>query len=147
MNKICTSIEQSKKLIELGIDEDTSDMVYLKDYFLGDEEEEDDEEDYNLLVGSYHEGYAETDDGSRIPLFVQHIPAWSLSALLDLPPKGEDNGIDLCFGGYKGEEYIDEWFCTFEDNKEPFEFHTCNNKDKLDAVFEMVCWLKENGKI
>ena len=28
MNKICTSIEQSKKLIELGIDANTADMTY-----------------------------------------------------------------------------------------------------------------------
>ena len=28
MNKICTSIEQSKKLIELGIDVNTADMYY-----------------------------------------------------------------------------------------------------------------------
>ena len=31
MNKICTSLEQSKKLIELGIDIDTADMFYLND--------------------------------------------------------------------------------------------------------------------
>jgi hypothetical protein len=28
MNKICTSVEQSKKLIKLGIDINTSDMRY-----------------------------------------------------------------------------------------------------------------------
>lgn len=28
MNKICTSIEQSKKLIELGIDVNTADMFW-----------------------------------------------------------------------------------------------------------------------
>jgi len=35
MNKICTSIDQSKKLIELGIDVNTADMCYLD----GDENE------------------------------------------------------------------------------------------------------------
>lgn len=28
MNKICTSIEQSQKLIEIGIDTNTADMYY-----------------------------------------------------------------------------------------------------------------------
>lgn len=28
MNKICTNLEQSKKLIELGIDVNTADMCY-----------------------------------------------------------------------------------------------------------------------
>ena len=32
MNKICTSVEQSKKLIELGIDIKTADMYYSYDY-------------------------------------------------------------------------------------------------------------------
>lgn len=122
MNKICTSLEQSKKLLELGIDRKTSDMYY----WCGS----------NLRIGGYRAQDEELD-----------TPAWSLGALMDLLPKGEDTVIDLCFGGYKGEEYIDEWFCSFEDNKEPFEFHSCNNKDKLDAAFEMVCWLKENGKL
>ena len=30
MNKICTSIEQSKKLLELGIDVNTADMDYIQ---------------------------------------------------------------------------------------------------------------------
>lgn len=125
MNKICTSLEQSKKLIELGIDVKTADMYYdVNSYGIQGKPE--------VVVGE---------------VWSKDIPAWSLSALLDLPPKCEDNNIDLCFGGYKGEEYIDEWFCTFEDNKEPFEFHSYSNKDKLDAVFEMICWLKENNKI
>ena len=122
MNKICTSVEQSKKLIELGIDRKSSDMYY----WCGSD----------LRIGGHRAQDEELD-----------IPAWSLSALLDLLPKGEDTTIDLCFGGYKGEEYIDEWFCSFEDNKEPFEFHSCSNKDKLDTIFEMVVWLKENGKL
>ena len=122
MNKICTDLEQSKKLIELGIDVNTADMCRSTDI-----------PDLPTLLA--------------YPIWEYNIPAWSLSALLDLLPKGEDTVIDLCFGGYKGEEYIDEWFCSFEDNKEPFEFHSCSNKDKLNAVFEMVCWLKENRKL
>jgi len=31
MNKICTSIEQSKKLIELGIDINTADMCWCNE--------------------------------------------------------------------------------------------------------------------
>ena len=61
MNKICTSIEQSQKLIELGIDVSTADMLY------------------NLLGESYvrHD----------TPIDKYHTPAWSLSALLKLIPK------------------------------------------------------------
>lgn len=56
MNKICTSINQSKKLIELGIDINTADMCWQNNEFpIGFNDEE-------------------------------GVPAWSLSALLGLMP-------------------------------------------------------------
>ena len=60
MNKICTSLEQSKKLIELGIDVNTADIIY------------------NILDESYirHD----------TPIDKYHKPAWSLAALLKLIP-------------------------------------------------------------
>ena len=125
MTKICTDVKQSRKLIELGIDEDTSDMVYLRSYF-------EDEGKYNLLVGSYHEGYAEKDDGTLVPVFDEHIPAWSLTALLDILTeqaftiKAIENefNIDIPI------RHCKIWFSSL-----------------LDAAFEMVVWLKKNNKI
>lgn len=57
MNKICTSLEQSKKLIELGIDRKSSDMYY----WCGED----------LRIGGYK---AQDED--------YDISAWSLAALL-----------------------------------------------------------------
>jgi hypothetical protein len=57
--KICTSIEQSKKLIELGIDRKTSDMYY----WCGED----------LRIGGHKAQNDEFD-----------ISAWSLSALLNI---------------------------------------------------------------
>ena len=101
--KITTSIEQSKKLIELGIDRNTSDMFY----YCGED----------LRIGGHK---AQDDD--------YDIPAWSLTALLEMLPndtiyrpmlyKGANNNL------WHGKN---NWF----DNP-------------LDAVFEMICWLKEN---
>ena len=62
-NKICTSLEQSKKLIELGIDKKTSDMFYWHG------------EDIIKIGG----------DESQSDIF--DIPSWSLTALLKLMPK------------------------------------------------------------
>ena len=65
MNKICTDIDQSKKLIELGINVNTADMFWL------------------------------TTDKPRLHILVEDLekysrwdctPAWSLSALLELIP-------------------------------------------------------------
>ena len=63
MNKICTTIEQSKKLIELGIDVKTADMIY------------------NTL-DVFHVRH-------DTPIDKYHTPAWSLSALLGLIPNVE----------------------------------------------------------
>lgn len=76
-----------------------------------------------------------------------NIPAWSLSALLDLMPKlyefeneTDDGGCqpNLCKGWdnnlwhvvYRSSIYITEW-----------------HEDPIDAAFEMICWLKENRKL
>lgn len=61
MNKICTTIEQSKKLTELGLSRETSDMFY----WCGTD----------LRIGGYKAQDKDTD-----------IPAWSLFALLELMP-------------------------------------------------------------
>lgn len=59
-NKICTSIEQSQKLVELGIDANTADMIY------------------NVFDESYVR--------HGIPIDKYHTPAWSLAALLEVLP-------------------------------------------------------------
>ena len=59
MSKICTDVEQSKKLIELGIDTETADMWYLPK-----------EDSYKLVT---------------TPSLTRGIlPAWSLTALLEI---------------------------------------------------------------
>ena len=66
MNKICTDINQSKKLIELGIDVNTADMYWWSTslrYYI----EAMDDGDFNEAEG--------------------HVPAWSLTALLKLMSK------------------------------------------------------------
>ena len=122
MNKICTDIEQSQKLIELGIDVGTADMYYWHG-------------SHRLL--RVNDGKCEDID----------VPAWSLSALMNMLPKlyefendPEDGGCqpNLCKGWdnnqwhivYRSSIYITEWY-----------------DDPLDAAFEMICWLKENKKL
>ena len=103
MNKICTSIEQSKKLIELGIDVNTADIIY------------------NILDESYirHD----------TPIDKYHKPAWSLTALMRLIPN---------FNMFKR---------TIECRIETTNHLIDKACDPIDATFEMVCWLLENGKI
>lgn len=109
MNKICTSIEQSQKLLELGIDVNTADMYWWysgKRYYV----ESMDDDDFNKK---------------------SDIPAWSLSALLELMPAGSILFRNTLSKNYKCINTVDS-----DDYDNP-----------LDAAFEMVCWLKENEEI
>ena len=129
MNKICTTIEQSKKLIELGIDINTADMYYQ--YF----------KSYSPsngvttghcdipIIGSWKEHHISIPDPAMPNA---DIPAWSLSALLELisnwQMQTQDNGIGILYG------------C-----KE--EIKIIEGETPLDVAFQMVVWLKENGYI
>lgn len=108
--KICTTIEQSKKLIELGVDINTADIVY------------------NVLDESYirHD----------TPIDKYHTPAWSLSVLVDLMPKNVE--IERTHIG---------WRCDYYSNRDSLLKYGKDKNTLFDAAFEMVCWLKENGKI
>lgn len=113
MDKICTDINQSKKLIELGIDRKSSDMFY----WYGE----------NIIRIGGHEVQSEFFD----------IPAWSFTALSDLMPNVNGHYPELCRGKQTGLYYM--WI------EDTFDTQTFDNP--IDAAFEMICWLKENGKL
>ena len=117
MNKICTSIEESLKLIELGVDVNTADMYYP-----------------NRVGGHNYPLPIEYKMG--LPLLSQEIPAWSLSALLEFINRNCYNISLNCSGA--------EWTVKFDDS-ETYHHITCDYS--IDATFEMICWLKENKKI
>lgn len=120
MNKICTSLEQSKKLIELGIDVNTADMCYYYDHNWSNEHIE----IPKVWDNNYEQFIPESEEDD--------IPAWSLSAMLRLIPRftleREINGDDK-----------DEFILTYRHNS------VCD-EDLVDAAFEMICWLKEHKK-
>ena len=123
MSNIATTIEQSRKLIELGLDETTANMYYP---YLG--------------AGQYGDiprvGFPIEYSGGR------DIPAWSLSALLEVMPNND---------------YWDIYLCQAQDGKWQSVFHDCefsNGEYKdfiadapFDAAYEMVCWLLRNNLI
>jgi len=140
MNKICTTIEQSKKLIKLGIDINTSDMRYgyIAPYDFSD----------RMYDGGYDEVPYPKDFLLKNPNFSANeydgeLPAWSLAALLGILAN-ETHNIDddgyIILSSYKGNWWnISPINCISEEIKE--------SNNPLDAAFEMVVWLKENWKI
>lgn len=126
-----TTIEQSKKLVELGLDPLTSDMYYS---FTGEHIKDAKDEDFSVSVGlasairdkhfSYRYGYV--------------IPCWSLGALLEMMPDGvQTNSNYTCVT-------ID---ITFVHNAVVTGSHRVKYNTYLEAAYNMVCWLLENGYI
>lgn len=124
MNKICTSIEQSKKFIELGININTADMDYIP--FANNPQE------YDCIINVWNSEHEE-----------DWIPAWSLSALLGLMPtddKKDEYYIDTeSHSDYHTVNYRNCWDgCIHSEYSE---------ESLLDAAFKMVCYLLKNKKL
>ena len=122
MSKICTTIEQSKKLIELGLDVNTADMYYPH---LGSEEYGDTPRVGEGMV------YSSKED----------IPSWSLSALLNLLPHTDLDGVEL--NNYSDDRKV--WTALFYWKNIRTQIKIADNP--LDAVFKVVCWFLENKEI
>ena len=126
MNKICTSIEQSKRLIELGIDVNSADMVYHKE-----------------LNGTYSLRVVDN-------VLKYDIPAWSLSALLELMPSylfEFKRGIDLnLYPSINRKVWLCSYMPNVVENMKTDKFKQITHADSLvDAVYDMIIWLKENN--
>ena len=143
-SKICISIDQSKKLIELGIDVNSADMFWAPDV--------------NIIVAEPY--IIKTEDETLIPAYDGAIPAWSLSALLKLlPSEFEETGsfgtskykIDI--RKYKSIDEMDVYQIAYGNyligNSMGWKdmINTEWKEDPIDAAFDMVCWLLENKKI
>lgn len=110
-NKICTSIQQAQKLLEIGVDTNTADMLWATIY-----DENHMVSDYRLDVMPYrlYSGNA--------------VPAWSLSALLyllDNPQLFNHDDKWKCDGytciGYPHDNAIDAVFEVVELEAEKFQ--------------------------
>lgn len=121
MNKICTSIKQSQKLINLGISVDTADMYHAPDV--------------NIIVPEPY--ITKTKDETLVPAYKGAVPAWSLTALLSIIKPVNDNTYTL-----KGT--LDGGALISFDEVTNVMFQ---EEEIIDAVFEMVCWLLENKKL
>ena len=124
MIKICTSLEQSKKLLELGIDVYTADMFWK-----------------NGVSDKYIQCFTPfVNSGTNID-YDYDIPAWGLSSLLILTPNEILINDEYYYLNLNKTKIEYRGPVTFDGQK--FKSFECNNL--VDAAFEMVVWLKENG--
>lgn len=140
MLKICTTIEQSKKLIKLGVDVNTADMRYgyIAPYDFSD----------RMYDGGYDEVPYPKDFLKKNADFSENeydgeLPAWSLSALIKLLPDKITIDNESYYPSFDKKSIAFRGPITWDGQKsKSFEMD-----DILDAAFEMICWLKENKKI
>lgn len=123
-----TTIEQSKKLVELGLSPKTADMCYIQHF----------DESYNEVIS------IEEDPRLAYNIDTIDLPCWSLGALLELMPKIQEDENDggcypvLCKGWDNG-----QWHCVYRSSIHITEWYD----NSIDAVLDMVCWLLENNYI
>lgn len=95
MNKICTDINQSKKLIELGLDVSTANMCYRYRWFKN-----------NFILLPWIEQAKEPITGD--------IPAWSFTALFNMLPKSarleRGSSTELCRVTLPVELKCSDWY-------------------------------------
>lgn len=113
-----TTIEQSKKLLELGLDPSTADT---KTFYKRDVIEEE-----NRVI-------------------IETIPAWTTDKLLDLLPcRIREQGIDI----RKGPEYYQIAYGTYTQSGSWSDMiSTKQCKAILEAAYDIMCWLLENKYI
>lgn len=126
-----TTVEQSKKLVKLGLNPDTADMHYF-DRLIHNVD------DKRISLDSYSIALEHTYDANDI------LPCWSLGALMDLMPKIKEHSDDggcypvLCKGWNNN-----LWHCVYRSSIHITKWHY----NSLNAAFEMICWLLKNGYI
>ena len=128
-----TTIEQSKKLLELGLSPETADMCY--DILTGDE--------YPQLV--------------RLKLTDKHwmqlysdvlMPCWSFGALIDLMPDDiqdkNDQNVSY-FWEFRKNSVMYSNLCPGIGNHKYLHWENMNSF--FDCIYNTVCWLLENKYI
>lgn len=129
-----TTTEQSKKLVELGLNSESADMWWL----------------YIPAQGKHIAMMYEEPDPHYFARMESYgikdaaIPCWSLGALLEVMPEiFEDENDRGCNPTLSKGYDTDMWHCLYRSTIYITDWY----KSPTDAAFEMVAWLLENGYI
>ena len=139
-----TSVEQSRKLLELGLKPDSADMVYIE-YASSDN-----------LTRRFEDAEPMVLMGVPISeMTVNVLPCWSVGALLDVMPNGiqKYDDRDRSYKTYHPNLYQAYYHCcgyTFGPSLKQ-ENHdticTFGEDSWIDVLYKQVCWLLENNYI
>lgn len=123
-----TTIEQSKKLLELGLNPDSADMFY--------NEEPDECYPKDIVDTKYPMVIRE---GQKHYLKEYGVPCWSLGALLEIMPEIDNQLPSL-------RKYKNYYCVVYSDITTRLgDSQWQNGKTPAEAAYNMVVWLLENG--
>jgi len=134
-----TTIEQSKKLVNLGLNPGSADMCYIQHF----------DESYNEVT------FIEEDPILTYTIDTIDLPCWSLGTLLELMPKVISIPVDERSSYF----YRLEWqfandnslrYITTNRGRCLIDIHSDSDvkgKSFIETAYEMVCWLLEKGYI
>lgn len=119
MKRLATTLEQSRRLIQLGLDRATCDFAYCG------------EDGPFVFTGDWHDLDENGKEGDAAM-----TPAWSMGALLALLPAGTLFMSSSRYG----------WHVDYASERISYDAEE-RNLLAIDAVYELVVWLLENGYI
>lgn len=135
-----TSIEQSKKLLELGLSPESADMHYPDYYFDGNAK-------YPCNT-PYKEAIEDLFHVYINPKTKRLLPCWSLGALLQSAPKYFSKENHQFVQSYSYDHIDGCYHFIYRDYQHGGRSkYISKNKDLFDAAFEMIIWLLENDYI
>lgn len=133
MSKICTTIEQSKHLLKLGLNPESADMRY--EHTIHEREDlQTPMYGFNISSMKYYEDIEN----------ITYLPAWSLSALLEVMPSRINDTYKLSL---IKDDVTNGYYYNYTDRKERRLRTSFASYNPFDAAFEMMCWLLENKKV
>lgn len=126
-SQVCTSVEQSKRLLKLGLKKETADMMYRTYENIPEEYR------YYELVPEFYRPCIEG---------VVHIPAWSLHRLVEMIP------LDIWHTEYENGPRLKHtfWFCKHApsyNSVEDIDFRAHPNL--YDNIIDCIEWLINEG--
>lgn len=135
-----TTLEQSKKLVELGLNPNTADMFWSTEF--------------DMVICTQY--LTKSDFETLVPM-CESIPCWSLGALMDLLPpsiqtgEGMQNQYEIKIRKYWGDEE-NLYQIAYGNNRGLSEewhdmINTGEKENLIDAAFQIICWLLKNGYI
>lgn len=143
-----TTVEQSKKLLELGLSPESADMVWGSVCYEGSPENGD-ENGWNCYLdpSTNHFYYADllesySYDGDNEKKYPS-IPCWSVGALRRLLPLGiKKNAQTYLFSNHNREDGSFVYLYGIDNN-----VYIQSTGSDINACYEIMCWLLENNYI